>query len=414
MKIHIKDQHHPQRELTVAQANLELQQGTISLQAMAWKPGLQDWVPILSLSGIQMPVPPSLSSERPPKSKLMSQQESQKIRQHEQLVSASKWNIWAILARMGIVLAYVILFLSVFSSGLHRGKNEYTAVWAGLCSIALFRRMLRMRSRFIILQKPESKAFVHYFLSYWSAFWRWLLIFISIITIGCFTVESAGDAGAFIGASIAVMIISLLCAVDIPYRVYRSYLKHQGNGFKQHHAGWVIFLFACILLLVSVLLPSPKDTKADSKPYPDSQYYVSPDRVWQVSFSKPCTITSKPLYIGSAQALRTIYSAKCSSFYCSVETVEYPQEFFGHIENISLDGARDGALSSTGGTLLSERDVYLNGVTGREISIFLKDKQIYALSRLFFKNGILYSVNTVSDKDQNPDSIHFLNSFSFR
>jgi|GEM_PF-5936231 len=41
MTIHIKDQYQPDRELTVAQVNLELQQGTISAQAMAWQPGFE-------------------------------------------------------------------------------------------------------------------------------------------------------------------------------------------------------------------------------------------------------------------------------------------------------------------------------------------------------------------------------------
>jgi len=216
MTIHIKDQYQPQREMTVAQVNLELQHGTISTQAMAWKPGLQDWVPVLSLPDIQAPVPPLLPVDMPSPPQVIQKPEHQSTAQTESSVTTSKWTVWGILASIGIALAYVILISTVFSAGLHPGKNEYGPLWAGICSIALFRRMLRMRSQAVILTKPQFKALSHYFLSYWSAFWRWLLVFIGIITLGCFSVETAGDAGGFFGSSIAFMTIGMFFAIDIP------------------------------------------------------------------------------------------------------------------------------------------------------------------------------------------------------
>jgi len=122
-----------------------------------------------------------------------------------------------------------------------------------------------------------------------------------------------------------------------------------------------------------------------------------------------------PLDIGSIKALRTIYSLRSDPHYYSVETVEYPKELLNRLgKTPSLDGARDGALSSTGGSLLSERDVYLNGITGKELSLLSKSKRFYTLSRIFLKNDILYSVIAVSSEDHDPDSISFLNSFSFK
>jgi len=56
--IYVKDPYREQTTLTIQEANLLLQNGKLSTEAMAWQPGLPEWVPIFAIAGIDPIIPP--------------------------------------------------------------------------------------------------------------------------------------------------------------------------------------------------------------------------------------------------------------------------------------------------------------------------------------------------------------------
>jgi len=439
MTIHIKDQYQPQRELTVAQANLELQSGKISTTAMAWKPGMEQWAPILSLPEIQAPVPPPTilnapDAGRAPHLISSSTDQSSTSRPGEQATAFLRF-----LAGAGILLAYAIVVVTCFSSSAGQKGTQTVPLLGAFVGIALFRRLTRKRSEAMAIKHPSSGWLLHYARSYFSASWRWLLLFFAIAFLAALSLETAEEMGAAAGRAIGMMIFTMLFAVDIPFRTFRRFRRESISSFPERHLAWGIFGGIMIPLslvgLFAFMIPAftgalakgarvqelskekqggDAGTQAASAPSSNS-VYISPDGRWQVAFPTKCKIEKLPLDVGGFDALRTIYSSKVnSSSYFSVETVEYPDELIQrHGNQISLDGARDGALATTGGTLISERSVSQNGLNGKELLITSKSKKFYIRSRIFYEGNTLFSVIAVSRERKDSDSERFLNSFAF-
>lgn len=418
MTIYIKDGYQEQRELTIDQANFELHNGTLSTSALAWKPGSEEWIPVLSLDGIHPPLPPPFPGSSSPQPCINAQRVNCQADRKRFSILTAKWTLPRILTAIGVLVAYLILISTVFSAGVHPGKNEYGPLWAAICSIALFRRMLRLRSEGAILKRPHLNAINHYWSSLYSAFWRWLLVFVGILALQCFSIESAEEAGRAVGSTFVFITIGMFFALDIPYRVFRAYSKHHDKAFQKTRIGWIVFLAGIFLMLIFHFTASPPSSASHQESGNSAilEQYISPDKVWTVDFPGKCNIKSVPLYNGNVTALRTIYSVKKSeSQYFSVETVEYPKTYLNNLERApSLAGAVDGALSSTGGSLLFEQDISSNGIQGKEVGILSKSKRFYITSRVFLKNDILYSAIAASNKDADPDSINFLKSFAFK
>jgi len=174
MTIHIKDQYQPQRELTVAQANLELQSGKISTAAMAWKPGMEQWAPILSLPEIQAPVPPPTirnTTDIGSASHFISFSTDQRSssRPGEQGTAFLRF-----LAGAGILLAYAIVVITCFSSSAGQRGTQAAPLLGAFVGIALFRRLTRKRSEAMAIKYPSNGWILHYARSFFSASWRWL------------------------------------------------------------------------------------------------------------------------------------------------------------------------------------------------------------------------------------------------
>ena len=143
--------------------------------------------------------------------------------------------------------------------------------------------------------------------------------------------------------------------------------------------------------------------------------FTSPDQVWEARFPEACKVKSESLNIGIGEALKTIYSVDTGSSIYAVVTIKYPLELIKKSGiPFTLDKGKDAVLATAGGALRTERDVYLNGLTGKEISFYLEREKLYRISRMFIKDDTWYSVSAFSSKDQDPDSYRFLTSFSFK
>jgi hypothetical protein len=80
-----------------------------------------------------------------------------------------------------------------------------------------------------------------------------------------------------------------------------------------------------------------------------------------------------------------------------------------------LDGARDGAVSNVGGTLLSENQIRLQGYPGRELWIEadVDGQEGLARARIFLVGRRMYQILVAGPKSQFPsqDAERCLNSF---
>jgi len=99
MTIHIKPPYAPQREINLAEANQLLQRGELSLETMAWIPGMSEWVPLKDIPGISSPTPPSL---------LRTAQTTSQPEKHEKKPK-KKVSIKAIISLILVILGFMMM-----------------------------------------------------------------------------------------------------------------------------------------------------------------------------------------------------------------------------------------------------------------------------------------------------------------
>jgi len=109
-----------------------------------------------------------------------------------------------------------------------------------------------------------------------------------------------------------------------------------------------------------------------------------------------------------------IYSSEFegSAYYASYN-IYPPQALQDREIDQILDGARDGAVSSIQGKLLSEKNVNQNSIRGREIRIETSDRENTLIVRIFYNDFKLYQIGMVVKKEKAFEkSIEdYLNSF---
>lgn len=171
-------------------------------------------------------------------------------------------------AAAGIGIAYLTLFTTVMAHVSRPGSNEYGPTLAGILSIALFRRLLRLKSQAASEETFKAGALKHYVSSYGRALLRWGLICVGLgVVMGVFA-ETAESAGALFGALMGIMIIGCLFAVDVPYRVYRRYLRSGREGFPTGNAGWIVFFVVVVSLWIWRYAPALTANRSASEKTP--------------------------------------------------------------------------------------------------------------------------------------------------
>ena len=155
---------------------------------------------------------------------------------------------WA--AAGGILVAYFTIFTSVSAHVTQPSASEYGPTLAAILSIALFRRILRLKSQSASEGTFKAGPLRHYASSYGRAIVPWMLAFIGLATAMSVFARSAALVGAFLGASIGIMLIGCMFAVDVPYRVYRRYLKSGLGKFEDGNFGWIAFLLVVLSLWI--------------------------------------------------------------------------------------------------------------------------------------------------------------------
>lgn len=171
-------------------------------------------------------------------------------------------------AAAGIGITYLTLFTTISAYVSRPGANEYGPTLAGILSIALFRRLLRLKSQAASEETFKAGALKHYFSSYGRALLRWGLICVGLaVAVGVF-MDTGAPAGSVLGAWTAIMIIGCLFAVDVPYRVYRRYLKSGTEGFPTGYAGWIVFFVVVVSLWIWRYAPALTANRSASEKTP--------------------------------------------------------------------------------------------------------------------------------------------------
>jgi hypothetical protein len=116
--------------------------------------------------------------------------------------------------------------------------------------------------------------------------------------------------------------------------------------------------------------------------------------------------------IGSIEMKMYGVSEKQTSF--SVAVADYPPEHVKQIgSTVLLDKARDGAVSNTQGTLLSEQIIQVEGNPGRELKISAAGGKGTIRAKVFLVGNRLYHVVAVTPVEESytPQVRRFLDSF---
>lgn len=241
MTIHVKDQYQPQREMTVAEANLELQTGRISTAAMVWKPGMEHWVPILSLPEFNPPVPPPVGPSFNDTDRIMSKKSDVTA---SSTLSAAR-NVYPIISRVlafaGLLVAYTFVFLTSFAAAARGGETNTATLVGILIAIALFRRLTRKRSEIVLMREASISWAKHSLQSFFSAGWRWMLLYAGIGILAALSVETVKEVAATLGVTFGLIIITVPFSIDVPFRTYRRWNRNNLNAFPERNLAWSIF-----------------------------------------------------------------------------------------------------------------------------------------------------------------------------
>lgn len=147
---------------------------------------------------------------------------------------------WA--AAAGVAIAYLTIFTTVSAFAARPASSESGLTLAAFLSIAIFRRLLRLRSQAAGEQAFRTGLVKFYLASYWSALWRWVLIFIGLGVGAAFLT----DEPKAVAASAAVMVIGCMFAPDVPYRVRKRYFNEGPSSFRDRNLGWIVFLVVVV------------------------------------------------------------------------------------------------------------------------------------------------------------------------
>jgi S1-C subfamily serine protease len=161
---------------------------------------------------------------------------------------------WA--AAAGVLVAYLTIFTTVSAHVSRSAPSEYGPVLAAFLSIALFRRLLRIRSESASEELFKAGPVKHYFASYGQALWRWFAVYVGLGIALSLTADSPESAGALFGALLAVMVIGTVFALDVPYRVRRRFIKSGSSSFKERNLGWIVFLVVVASLWAARYAPA--------------------------------------------------------------------------------------------------------------------------------------------------------------
>lgn len=106
--------------------------------------------------------------------------------------------------------------------------------------------------------------------------------------------------------------------------------------------------------------------------------------------------------------------------YSLIET-QYPEKFFQNTKDAAFlkgffTGAIEGAVKNVNGKLLSEKDIKLGNVPGKEIKIDYANGVAVITVRLYLDNTRMYAMQTIAlaGKENNLNAAKFHNSFEIK
>jgi hypothetical protein len=166
-------------------------------------------------------------------------------------------------------------------------------------------------------------------------------------------------------------------------------------------------------LLLSVLLIVIFSLVACS-PKPNWQEFIGPEGDFSIQLPgtpKESVSTSNP---DIGEVTIHMFNVPMGKYAYVVAYSDYPSDF---VQNNGakkiLEGARDGALSNTGGKLLEETSLDLNGDPGLGLKVESPDGKNLAQAKMYMVGTRLYQIFVAGPKDEegSPDIQKYFESF---
>jgi len=118
-----------------------------------------------------------------------------------------------------------------------------------VCTIALFRRILRKRTLSIVASNPEIGLATLIAKAYWGFLWRWTLVLLVAAVAASASVTDMAGAVRTMSAAILATSLGLLASIDVPFRMR----KLPSVSKKESYWGWIVLLVIFISLFAFVL-----------------------------------------------------------------------------------------------------------------------------------------------------------------
>lgn len=142
----------------------------------------------------------------------------------------------------------------------------------------------------------------------------------------------------------------------------------------------------------------------------ESFTFRSPDGDFSVVYPGEPELKSQPIPLLGDDVEITVHVYETSEGAFIVSRVDYA-EFGAAPQQLSLEGARDGAVSNVGGTLRDSELVNLSGRQGIEFDFTFADGIGEAI--VFTEGLILYQVVAVGESGRGDELVEFVESFAF-
>jgi tetratricopeptide (TPR) repeat protein len=139
----------------------------------------------------------------------------------------------------GVVLTYIFACLLFISFVVTRDQN-HNPLLGFLLGLILFRRISRLQSESVIINKQHINFFAYYIKALFIAFLKWLLYLTPVYIFAIIDAETASDASKNIGKFLSLYFCTIFFALDAPFWVWRKRKQFSDSGYPKKNMAWAI------------------------------------------------------------------------------------------------------------------------------------------------------------------------------
>ena len=239
MLIHIKQDGKPIREISLEQAKFEIHNKMITGAALYWAAGMKEWARLDQLPEIYDQTSKSIKEERLGVNWLYRQIDARRsfgdTRKLSSPTAKEKW--LKALSITGLIIVYIFTCLLFVSAVITRDQN-HNPLLGFLLGLILFRRIFRLQSQSVIINKQTINFVAYYFKASFLACLKWLLYLTPVYIFAIVDAETASDFGKNMGKSLGLYICTIVFAVDAPFWVWRKRNQFAESAYPEKNLAW--------------------------------------------------------------------------------------------------------------------------------------------------------------------------------